>query len=372
MCSFSTKKTLKQNGDYSYVLVDEEYKIVEEVALYLNSLELKNMSPNTIRNYCIELQQYFTWLDKNQLLFFDVTKQDMLSWVEFVKYEAGKGKQKMARTTNHYLSVVASFYRYFEGIGGFISGNPLTIKEDRISNFFTNHVSRKTVDTHMFKQKVIKKTNNKRLFRKQIDVLFKGLELIDTNAEIIERNQLLFRVLYETGGRIGETLGLRINDYNLPKSPQENLDFIKFKRHENLYHQDHRLKTNERDIPVDIDLLYAIDNYVCSGRPSNDQFDTIFVNQAKPNEGKFLTRDTIEKLFKRLSEFTGIKCTPHMLRHTHGTELKKLGYDDLYIKERLGHNSLESTGVYEHPSPEAMRDAYAKVLVKRKEVILND
>jgi integrase/recombinase XerD len=371
MSSLTIERTLSEDGKPNVVLVDQEYNIVEEVCLYLHYLDLKGMSLNTIEAYCRILKEYFTWLDEIGLRFYEVTKREMSSWINHIQLKAGKTQDKSARTINMYLAVIASFYRYYEGVGGYISDNPLTVKDTGKSNWFSTHtIHRKQIDVNFFRQKETKKKNNRRIFRDQIDRLYEGIEGIHDDDNLTMRNKLLFRVLYETGIRIGECLGLRINDYSEPV-PFEKVGTICIREHNPLYHRDHKLKSLERNIHVSMDLLYAIDRYLCHVRPQKDRIDTIFVNHNKSSSGKFMTRNSIEGLFHELSKRVGIKCTPHMLRHTHGTELSELGYNTLYIKYRLGHKSVHSTEVYIHPSLEAQRASYEKALQQRRGLILS-
>src|SRR5699024_10991863 len=137
------------------------------------------------------------------------------------------------------------------------------------------------------------------------------------------------------------------------------------RRHYPKYHNDHSIKTNERKIPVSMDLIYAIEDYVINVRPFKEAIETIFVNHAYATKGNFMTRSAVEKIFSKLSKEVDIKCTPHMLRHTHGTELRESGYNQIYISNRLGHSSIESTNKYMHISFEAQAEAYERFMTKR-------
>lgn len=370
MSTYYVEKTLKENGEQSVVLVDEQYRIVEEVALYLHYLEQRGRSKHTIESYCRNLKEFYNWLSKENLKFYEVNKRLMISWIDYLNREVGNKQEKSASTVNKYLATIASFYRYYEGIGGYIEENPVTITDDNNKNsFFIRQVSRKKVDVNFFRQKESKKKNTRRLFPNQIEELYKGIESLSQNEDVIKRNKLIFRILYETGCRIGEVLGLRLMDYSDP-SPIEEIGTIYVRKHVPLYHKDHSVKTNERDIPVSMDLIYAIDDYVCTSRPQQNKIDTIFVNHST-NIGSFMIRSSVEILFNELSKAVDIKCTPHMLRHTHGTELKESGYSQIYIMDRLGHNSLESTNKYMHISYEAQLKAYENFIKSRKGILDN-
>ncbi|KPH71794.1 MULTISPECIES: tyrosine-type recombinase/integrase [Bacillaceae] len=371
MQSYSVEKTIRENGQHSVVLVDEDLIIVEEVALFLQYLEGKGMALNTIESYCRSLKEYFTWLSREELRFYEVNKRSMISFIDFIKSEdVGRKEEKSARTINKYLATVASFYQYFEGVGGYIDDNPITVKDksQRNKSFYVHTVNKDSLNVNFFRQKEVKSKNTKRLFPNQIEMLYEAFDNLSNDVEVVTRNKLLFKLLYETGCRIGEALGLRLMDYSEP-NPTEQIGTIYVKKHKPYYHKDHSLKTIERDIPVSMDLIYAIEDYVLSFRPQIGETDTIFVNHGTSSEGKFMIRGTVETIFKELSEQAGIKCTPHMLRHTHGTELKESGYSEVYIMDRLGHSSIESTKQYMHISYDAQAKAYNDFIQQRKVVL---
>lgn len=363
--SFLIEKTLRSDGTWSVILVDDDYQIVEPVTLFLEYLEKKGYALNTLESYCRVLKEYFTWLMREELKFYEVSKRDMFSWIEYIESEAGRKETKSARTINKYLAVTGSFYNFFEGMGGYIE-NPIRTNQKQMNPYLkTLKVTNEQVDVNFFRRKERRKKNTKRLFQNKIELLYKGIGELTNDESVNIRNQLMFRVLYETGCRISEVLGLRIQDYSEP-DPIEEIGTIYIRRYSPLYHNDHSIKTNERDIPVSMNLIYAIDDYVCNVRPQENEIDTIFVNHSSSSEGKYMIRSSAADIFNNLSESTSIKCTPHMLRHTHGTELKESGYSEIYIMDRLGHNSIESTNQYMHLSYEAQAEAYNKFLAKRR------
>jgi len=48
-------------------------------------------------------------------------------------------------------------------------------------------------------------------------------------------------------------------------------------------------------------------------------------------------------LFKRLAKKTGIKASPHLMRHSHATELIRAGWDMAHVQKRLGHANIQTT-----------------------------
>src|SRR5690625_3513135 len=115
-----------------------------------------------------------------------------------------------------------------------------------------------------------------------------------------------------------------------------------------------------------MDLIYAIDDYLCAVRPQKEEINTVFVNHSSSSKGKFMVRSSVEEIFINLSNSIGIKCTPHMLRHTHRTEIKESGYSEVNNMDRSGHNSIESTNQYMNLSYEEQTQAYQRVLEKRR------
>lgn len=314
------EKTISNNSNISYVLVDESYRVVEEVSLFIRHLEQKGMSPGTVETYCRDLKEYFTWLKKEGLKFHEVRPRLMFSFVNYLDTEAGRGNRKAPATLNRYLATVSSFYRFYERLHGYlelIDDIPQTSSENK--NWFKalayNHkVSPKQVCVSEFTRKKTNKDKVKRLFPRQIETLYNSFDS-DAKWGLSERNKLMFRLLYETGLRVGELLGLRFSDISEP-DPSEEFGYISVVKRdeEELYHKDHRAKTLSREVPVSMELIFAIDDYICNYREESE-YDTVFVNHRGTNPGKYMTKNSAEEIFNNLSKVSGVKCTPHMLRH---------------------------------------------------------
>src|SRR5699024_799332 len=88
--SFIIEKTLRNNGTKSIILVSSDYEIEEQVALYLQYHEKKGNSLNMIENYCRVLKEYFNWLSHEKMKFYEVSKREMFSWIEYIDLHAGK------------------------------------------------------------------------------------------------------------------------------------------------------------------------------------------------------------------------------------------------------------------------------------------
>lgn len=81
-----------------------------------------------------------------------------------------------------------------------------------------------------------------------------------------------------------------------------------------------------------------------------------------------ITYRTIDNLFRRLSKKTEIQVNPHLLRHTHATELIRAGWDMSYVQKRLGHADIQTTiNTYIHLSDEDLMEEYNKYIAKREQ-----
>ena len=170
LSSFIIEKTLRNDGIQSVILVDSKYQIVEPVALFLEYLEKRGNALNTIESYCRVLKEYFTWLNREEMKFYEVSKRDMFSWIEYVELEAGGKEKKSARTINKYLATIGSFYNFFEGMGRYIE-NPIKTTQTQTNPYWkTFNVTKDQVSINFFRRKETKKKNTKRLFQNEIDI----------------------------------------------------------------------------------------------------------------------------------------------------------------------------------------------------------
>jgi integrase len=86
------------------------------------------------------------------------------------------------------------------------------------------------------------------------------------------------------------------------------------------------------------------------------------------NNGQAMSKSTLDSMFRYYSKKTGIKIHPHMLRHTHATELareyisKREPINWEYISKRLGHSSVTTTmETYSHLKPEDYKKEYQRM-----------
>jgi integrase/recombinase XerD len=355
----------------SVVLVDSKMCIIPEVLEFANTLKIQGRSVNTIRSYLNDLKVFYEWLEIEDLKFYELKPEYIPSFIEYVDAKHVTGRVSPP-TLDRYLAAISSFYRHFEVMGGVVVASPLVkvkgYKPEGNRGYLRHVRSWDKELTHFFKRKKRRKIDRKRLSDETIKKFYRTIdELWNHDEPLKKRNKLIFKILYETGMRIGELLHLRVNDFDYPDP---------FKKTGNIYlierenePSDRQLKTGERTIPVSSSLLSEIDDYVMYHRPYKDEVEYLFVSHDRANLGEPISRTAVEKWFRNVKEVSGVKeyhCTPHALRHTHGGNLTDMGVDLSIIAERLGHSLLATTAKYSKPSLETLTKQHERYL-KSKE-----
>jgi len=157
------------------------------------------------------------------------------------------------------------------------------------------------------------------------------------------RDHLIIELLYGTGMRRAELLGLTVDD----------VDF----RNKQLKVTGKRNK--QRIIPLFDHLLEQIKEFLTAREEINYQHsDWLFLD----SKGRALYPDKIYRIVRRYLSLisTQSKRSPHVLRHSFATEMLNKGADLNSIKEILGHANLSATQVYTHNSIEKLREVYKK------------
>ncbi|HEY9780762.1 MAG TPA: tyrosine-type recombinase/integrase [Leptolyngbyaceae cyanobacterium] len=255
-------------------------------------------------------------------------------------------------TINAILSAVYSFYRFYIRIGEVKDLQLYGTSSYGRKNYkpFLHHITKgKAVQTRLIKLKEPKKAVQT-FTHEQVKAL------IDNCSNL--RDKLLVNLLYETGIRIGEALGMRHEDFK----PWDNEIHIVFR--ENNFNHARGKGKNHRKIDVSMQLMSLYSDYFMYEYPEDLVTDYVFVNIWGGAIGHPITYSTVAELFERLKKKTGIQdAHPHMFRHTHATELIEFGWDASLVKERLGHRNIQTTiNTYTHIRPKALKKAYQDYL----------
>ena len=183
------------------------------------------------------------------------------------------------------------------------------------------------------------------------------------------RDRFLLVLLWFTGLRIGQALGLCREDLHLARSSRElgcvhDGAPLHVVRRENA--NGARSKSRQENvIPVDEFVLLYFERYhalrgTIRGARENP---LLFVNVAK-NPGRGMTPGYADALFQRLCVRAGIRrIHPHMFRHAFATNVRAGGAPLDVVQALLGHQSIHSTQIYNHTDQGQLRRAIAAVPV---------
>jgi integrase len=360
------------DGRTSWTALDDSGEPVPELRSWVIHLEELSYSPNTVRPYLLHLTRLGRFLRASGKSFRDITIPDYDEFLRACRYgfadeppspqlivmpRAPRSSQLGASTRNQIHLAVKCFYRYlvqrddFE----FAVGSRLRAYDGhRTYKPFLEHINaRKLVrkkDAYLRGDvtRVQKRVVDQRLAPEAVLQLIQACHLM--------RDALLLVILYNTGLRIGEALGLRHTDIDV-----KNQIFWVVPREDN--ENEARAKSGRtRAIPVHDYLIGMYVDYLTS-EEYLDAWESgtpyVFCNVQRGRIGRAMSRSYAGNLVKYLKRRTGIHWHPHLLRHTHSSEAIAAGYSLLEIADRLGHVSPQTTAAfYRHLFSHEVRQLY--------------
>ena len=159
------------------------------------------------------------------------------------------------------------------------------------------------------------------------------------------RNRALLELLYSTGSRISEAVGLDVDDIDT----EARSVLLRGKG------------GKQRLVPIGRPAVQALDAYLVRGRPDLARrgrgTPAIFLNA----RGGRLSRQSAWQVLQDAAERAGITSgvSPHMLRHSFATHLLEGGADVRVVQELLGHASVTTTQIYTLVTVHALREVWA-------------
>lgn len=275
----------------------------------------RSLSDNTVEGYMADIHKLRQFLDLKHKT---VRPRDVSSAIlrDFLEYITGMGLS--AHSQSRILSGLKSFFKYlmFEGI---IEKDPTLLIEGP-------KLGRKLPDTLSFPE------------------IEKLLMAVDLSTPEGQRNRAILEVLYSSGLRVSELVGLQLN---------------------NIYAETGFLRVTgkgnkERLVPIGRDALKYADIYIKEVRgraphkPAQKGFESfVFLNR----NGRKLTRVMVFTIIKNIAQAIGLKkrISPHTFRHSFATHLIEGGADLRAVQEMLGHESITTTEIYTHLDRDYLR-----------------
>ncbi len=171
------------------------------------------------------------------------------------------------------------------------------------------------------------------------------LEASRLDSPVYWRDKAILEVLYATGVRVSELIGLKIANLDLDLG----LCTVWGKG------------AKERMVPLGGPALVALQRYLRDVRQGLDQGLSeghVFLNR----KGGPLSRTAIWNLVREAARAAGLskKVSPHTLRHTFATHLLEGGADLVAVQELLGHADISTTQIYTHVDREYLRGVHKK------------
>jgi integrase len=342
-------------GRESWTVLGDDDAPLEPIERFLAYLSDIERSPNTVKAYAHDLKDWFVFLAGRSLDWWEVRLEDVGEFVAWLRMPPAGRNGRVAvlpsveahcteSTVNRKLSAVSAFYVHAARNGADVGDLLATWQPagSRRSGWkpFLHHISKsKPARGRAISLKPPRK-------HPRVLTAEEARSILDACGRL--RDRLLFAVLWDSGVRVGEALGLRHEDIAVPECeitirPRLNANGARTK------------SNNERSIPVSAELMRLFADYL-HGEYGDLDSDYVFVNLWGQPQGHPLTYTSVYDLVRRLRRRTGIGFDPHWWRHTFATRLLRNGTPIEVVSKLLGHRSVTTTqSVYGHLTVEDAR-----------------
>jgi integrase/recombinase XerD len=277
------------------------------VERYLQFLRIeKGVSPNTVDAYRYDLSLYTEHLGQTGVL--EAQASHVSSFIKFMY-----GRNLKPRSAARAIAAVRGFHRFLI-LERATSINPTA-----------------TVDAPKWWKPLPNFLN--------LDEVDRLLAVPDLSTASGVRDKAMLEVLYATGVRVSELIGLRIDGLNLDGG------FVRCIGK----------GSKERVIPLGVPAAQAVATYLRSARPKVAS-ELVFLS----DRGRPLTKEQFEATVRKYATTAGIqkKVTPHVLRHSFATHLLERGADLRAVQMMLGHANISTTEIYTHVVKERLKEVY--------------
>lgn len=275
--------------------------LVDDFIAYIKTE--KNFSPHTLSAYSFELNRFLSFLEKKRKINIETVEQeDIIDYLYSLRNSGLKD-----RSVTRALSSLKSFFKYLM-LEGKITKNPTVL-----------------IDTPKLKQ-----TLPKVMSPEEVERLLSAPEPFSPRGL---RDCTMLELLYATGLRVSELVGLSINDLHLEEG------FLKIMGK----------GSKERIVPIAEKTIRTLHRYIEEARPFFDKgqvYNQLFFSRP----GRKMTRQAFWSLIKKYAMKAGIstEITPHTLRHSFATHLLVNGADLRAVQAMLGHSDISTTQIYTH------------------------
>jgi integrase/recombinase XerD len=267
----------------------------------------RGLAENTLASYRLDLEALARWLVGQHATLQTCTREMIYRYLAERGTRGGaNGKGFKARSNARLLSTLRHFYQTQQRLGA-ISENP----------------------TLLLDAPKLPRTLPKALSEAQVEAL---IAAPDVETPLGLRDRAMFELLYATGLRVSELVGLRMDRINL----RQGVLRVTGKG------------SKDRLVPIGEEAMDWIERYIAQTRPAllrGAAVDAVFVTHRRAG----MTRQMFWTMVKRNAVKAGIdakRISPHVLRHCFATHLLNHGADLRALQMLLGHSSLSTTQIY--------------------------
>lgn len=268
----------------------------------------RGLADNTVFAYSTDLIRLTGFLKARQIPLLDVSQDHITEYIAFLR------KRLSARSVARNISSTKQFFRFLVS-EQHMKVNPAKLLETpRLAQHLPEFLS-----------------------KEQVELL---LRQPDASKPTGKRDLAMLELLYATGLRVSELMGLRVQDLNLESG------FVRTVGK----------GAKERLVPMGEKAQCAVREYIHSGRMNllkTGNSPYLFLNF----RGTPLTRQGFWKIIKKYAKAAGVKktITPHSLRHSFASHLLEAGADLRSVQVMLGHSDISTTQIYTHVSRERLK-----------------
>jgi len=275
----------------------------------------KGLSANTVVAYRRDLLKFEAFAKKRKLSLKTISRDDLVDFL------ASLYRQKLeSRTVARHLVTLRNFFRFAQ-VQELITEDPsLNLESPKIRRSLPDYLRLEEVE--------------------------KLLAQPDEKTPIGLRDRAMLEVLYSSGLRVSELIGLRLMDLDRSAG----------------YVRCIGKGDKERIVPIGKKAMALVDRYLRDARPkllgkgSLANTTTLFLNR----RGGGFSRVGVWKILSAYGRQAGLRValTPHMLRHSFATHLLERGADLRSVQLMLGHSDISTTHIYTHVVEERLKQIY--------------